>query len=79
MKIKAILISMCAAVVLLSCRPGSDAGTDTPSFWMLVATGVQGPGPRTYVSRNPILLPDGTHVVCVAILKALWCKEAASQ
>jgi hypothetical protein len=32
-------------------------------------------GPSTWVSQRPIVLFDGTKVVCVAITSHLWCKE----
>ncbi len=82
MRIKALLISMCAMIMLLGCGPSSEAGADThraSTFWKKLQQDARAPGPYTYSSRNPIPLADGTHVVCVATSQALWCKEAASQ
>ena len=78
MRTKIILMSMCVAF-MLGCRPTSDVGADTPgkpTFWKTVKSAVRNAGPYTYVVREPILLPDGSRVVCVSTHEALWCKEA---
>ncbi len=54
-----------------------DGTTASPTFWLNAKTNIRAPGPRTYISRSPILLADGTYVVCISTLEALWCKEAA--
>ncbi len=46
------------------------------SFWVKHNTSPRSPGPYTYITREPIAMADGTHVVCVATLDGIWCKEA---
>jgi hypothetical protein len=46
-----------------------------PTFWRTLTSSPRAPGPYTYITREPVLLPDGTTAVCIATLKDLWCKE----
>ena len=44
------------------------------SFWVTLS--MRNSGPYAYKTREPIELPDGSRVVCVATLKDLWCRDA---
>jgi len=75
-RIKIILMSMCATFMFLGCAPSVEEIRD--AAWEKVpGSGPRDPGPHTFKLRKPLQLADGSRVVCVATYEMVWCKEAA--
>lgn len=79
MKIDVYLLATLVVVIALAALACGEAAVQSraePAFWVKVKASTRGTGPYTYITREPIAMADGTHVVCVATLNALWCKES---
>ncbi len=58
----------------------SQAGREVLALWRILegASHPRDRGPYTYVTRQPIVLADGSQIVCVTTGgsgTAIWCKE----
>ena len=65
-----------ALILPLACGEARPQSPPEPAFWVKVKASARGAGPFTYITREPLELADGSQVVCVATLDALWCKDA---
>ena len=74
-------IALSIMLMTSSCQQ-ADAGStggQAPGIWEKISGAPRAYGPYTYVTQNPILLPDGTHAVCISTNEHLWCKEVETQ
>lgn len=73
----ALVIALFVGAQGCECPSGGAAAANEPppELWLTVESSNRGPGPRTYITRQPLTLYGGSQVACVSTANGIWCKE----